>query len=367
MNVAFGGTLHQHVHELPGMLDHRKHPVPDIDGQYAPSHTAALTDGGFLHRLVGRKTIEVNSLHSQGCRPARPPARGGGASAGWSHRGDERQGVCVVRTRDTVASRMECPRGSGLARNLLGVPGRRAASMHSGVPARWNGTGPQRLTQERTAQWRGTMDDRVSAVRVMNFIERWCTEHSITEVEALMPDMSGIARGKIMPVAAVLPNPRCEPPRSAGAADRHRGLPRRLERGRSVGSRHGAARRRIHHPARAVGGGTHGTGHPDCFHTNGSAVTTTPRHVLRRVLELYRERGWRPVVAPELEFYLVKCNADADYPLEPPAGRSGQVERGRQSYPTSCRSASRSRCGRCAAPRPSSKLSGNVSRGPGTR
>ena len=66
MNVAFGGTLHQHVHELPGMLDHRKHPVADIDGQYAPSHTAALTDGGFLHRLLGRKTFEVNSLHSQG-------------------------------------------------------------------------------------------------------------------------------------------------------------------------------------------------------------------------------------------------------------------------------------------------------------
>ena len=61
-------------------------------------------------------------------------------------------------------------------------------------------------------------------------------------------------------------------------------------------------------------------------------MAATPRHVLRRVLDLYRERGWRPVVAPELEFYLVKRNTDADYPLEPPAGRSGQVERGRQSY-----------------------------------
>lgn len=66
MNVAFGGTLHQHVHELPGMLDHRKHPVPDVDGQYALSHTVTLTAGGFLHRLVGQETIEVNSLHSQG-------------------------------------------------------------------------------------------------------------------------------------------------------------------------------------------------------------------------------------------------------------------------------------------------------------
>ena len=66
VNVAFGGTLHQHVHELPGMLDHRKHQVPDIDGQYAPSHTVTLTAGGMLHRLLQRQAFEVNSLHSQG-------------------------------------------------------------------------------------------------------------------------------------------------------------------------------------------------------------------------------------------------------------------------------------------------------------
>ena len=66
VNVAFGGALHQHVHELPEMLDHRRHPVPDIDGQYAPSHTVTLTAGGFLHRLAGQESIEVNSLHSQG-------------------------------------------------------------------------------------------------------------------------------------------------------------------------------------------------------------------------------------------------------------------------------------------------------------
>ena len=66
VNVAFGGTLHQHVHELSGMLDHRKHPVPDIDGQYAPAHMVTLGVGGRLHRLLGRQSLEVNSLHSQG-------------------------------------------------------------------------------------------------------------------------------------------------------------------------------------------------------------------------------------------------------------------------------------------------------------
>jgi glutamine synthetase len=54
--------------------------------------------------------------------------------------------------------------------------------------------------------------------------------------------------------------------------------------------------------------------------------------VLRRVIELFEHRGWKPVVAPEVEFYLVKPNADPDYPLEPPTGRSGRPESGRQSY-----------------------------------
>jgi glutamine synthetase len=57
-----------------------------------------------------------------------------------------------------------------------------------------------------------------------------------------------------------------------------------------------------------------------------------PRHVLRHVLELYAQRGWEPVIAPELEFYLIEPNIDADYPLKPPIGRSGRAEPGRQSY-----------------------------------
>jgi len=54
--------------------------------------------------------------------------------------------------------------------------------------------------------------------------------------------------------------------------------------------------------------------------------------VLRRVRELYRKKGWQPVVAPEIEFYLVEPNTDPDYPLKPPVGRSGRPEIGRQGY-----------------------------------
>src|SRR5260370_21362007 len=39
-----------------------------------------------------------------------------------------------------------------------------------------------------------------------------------------------------------------------------------------------------------------------------------------------------PIVAPELEFFLVQVNTDPDLPLLPPVGRSGRTETGRQSY-----------------------------------
>ncbi len=42
--------------------------------------------------------------------------------------------------------------------------------------------------------------------------------------------------------------------------------------------------------------------------------------------------GWKPVVAPEIEFYLVAKNDDPDYPLKPPQGRSGRAIQGGQGY-----------------------------------
>lgn len=70
----------------------------------------------------------------------------------------------------------------------------------------------------------------------------------------------------------------------------------------------------------------------DCFYADGSPVGMAPRYVLRRVMALYEAQGLRAVVAPELEFYLVRPNTDSDYPLEPPIGRSGRAEHGRQSF-----------------------------------
>jgi len=72
MNVAFGGTLHPEIRELPGRINHRMprldtgevHPDPQV--VFGERHDVHLTPGGTFARLMGRDTIRVNSLHGQG-------------------------------------------------------------------------------------------------------------------------------------------------------------------------------------------------------------------------------------------------------------------------------------------------------------
>jgi putative glutamine amidotransferase len=66
LNVAFGGSLHQAVHELPGFRNHKEDSTQPLDVQYAPSHEVRFTSGGFLERITGRHGAVVNSVHSQG-------------------------------------------------------------------------------------------------------------------------------------------------------------------------------------------------------------------------------------------------------------------------------------------------------------
>ena len=127
----------------------------------------------------------------------------------------------------------------------------------------------------------------------MSRIERWCQEHAITEVEALMPDMAGVARGKIMPVAAycrtlglnlpealVLQTVTGDFPEDWSAVDpSDRDMVLRADE-RTI--------RLVPWAAEPTAQVIH-----DCHHADGAPVTTTPRYVLRRVLERYRERGWR--------------------------------------------------------------------------
>ncbi|MEQ8393790.1 glutamine synthetase family protein [Thalassobaculum sp.] len=165
-------------------------------------------------------------------------------------------------------------------------------------------------------------------------LEAWIQERRITEVECMVSDVSGIPRGKILPARKFLKaigeqglripesvfgltvtgdyieeydlNPRASDVYLRPAPETIRMVPWYKEPTAQVIC--------------------------DAYYFDGSPVDVSPRHVLRRVLDLYAERGWKPTVAPELEFFLVKVNADPDYPLEPPVGRSGRPETARQAY-----------------------------------
>ncbi|SHI78091.1 L-glutamine synthetase [Shimia gijangensis] len=70
----------------------------------------------------------------------------------------------------------------------------------------------------------------------------------------------------------------------------------------------------------------------DAYDIDGNAIEYSPRNVLKRVVELYRKKGWKAVVAPEMEFYLVARNIDPAKPIEPMMGRSGRPAAARQAY-----------------------------------
>jgi putative glutamine amidotransferase len=72
INVALGGSLHQAVHGVAGLRDHRENSNASLDEQYAPAHPVAIAAGGMLAKIlegcagVQTGSLQVNSLHGQG-------------------------------------------------------------------------------------------------------------------------------------------------------------------------------------------------------------------------------------------------------------------------------------------------------------
>ncbi len=156
--------------------------------------------------------------------------------------------------------------------------------------------------------------------------------NNIHEVECVISDMTGIARGKILPRDLFLNAGEMRLPKSVLLNTVNGEQP---DNDPYVGPTDPdmicvpdpATLRIVPWAAEAVALVIH-----DCQNFDGSAVELSPRAVLRHVLTLFSERGWKPVVAPEMEFYLVARNSNPHEPLQPPLGRSGKSESGRQSY-----------------------------------
>ena len=163
-------------------------------------------------------------------------------------------------------------------------------------------------------------------------IQQFFKEHGISEVEAVVPDMAGIARGKVMPALKFAEDEGMRMPESIFLQTVTGEYP---DDDRAISpSEIDIVLRADPKTLRVVPWAAEPTAQVihDSFYGDGRPVTMAPRYVLRHILDLYAQQGWRPIVAPELEFFLVEPNIDADYPLKPPVGRSGRAEVGRQSY-----------------------------------
>jgi glutamine synthetase len=168
----------------------------------------------------------------------------------------------------------------------------------------------------------------------MDKLEEFIREHEITEVECLVPDMSGIARGKIIPAEKLL------------RILRERGMPipesifiQTVTGDYPDGELISPSMGDVYmvpdnNTVRLVPWYQEPTAQIICdaYYADDTPVSFSSRYLLQKILAEYEKRGWKPVVAPELEFYLVSVNTDPDIPLNPPVGRSGRKESGRQAY-----------------------------------
>ena len=163
----------------------------------------------------------------------------------------------------------------------------------------------------------------------------WLKERKITEVECLISDLTGIARGKISPTNKFLDEKGMRLPESVLLQtvtgdyvedDIYYELLDEADIDMFCRPDENAVFLvpwAIEPTAMVI---------HDTFDKQGNPIELSPRNVLKKILKLYADKGWKPIVAPEMEFYLTKRNSDPDFPLVAPMGRSGRPEVGRQSF-----------------------------------
>ena len=159
--------------------------------------------------------------------------------------------------------------------------------------------------------------------------QSWLKEREIDDVEVFVPDMAGSARGKVLPADKLGKGPMKIPEAIFG----------QTISGDYTANKHNVEDRDMNLvPDPSTLRPVPWTADPaasifvDCYHNDGTPVQASPRGVLRSVLAKYEARGWIPVVAPEVEFYLLNPHSDPNEEAEAPEGRLGWTEGARQPY-----------------------------------
>ncbi len=162
----------------------------------------------------------------------------------------------------------------------------------------------------------------------------WLEWRGIEDIECITPDQAGVARGKMMPTSKFTSNTSLALPSAVFMMTISGGYP---EDGNGFAYPEDDGDLKLVpdlSTLSAVPWEEDPTAQVICdlVHQDGRSVEFTPRNLLKRVVAAYEAKGLKPVVAPEIEFYLVRKNPDPDYPLTPPVGRSGRPIGGGAGY-----------------------------------
>ncbi|MEO9340062.1 glutamine synthetase family protein [Mesorhizobium sp. SB112] len=165
-------------------------------------------------------------------------------------------------------------------------------------------------------------------------VSAWLEWRGIEDIECITPDQAGVARGKMMPSKKFTSNTSLALPSAVFMTTITGGYP---EDGNGFAYPEDDGDLKLVpdlSTLSVVPWESDATAQVICdlVHQDGRSVEFTPRNVLKRVVAAYDKLGLRPVVAPEIEFYLVRKNPDPDYPLTPPVGRSGRPIGGGAGY-----------------------------------
>ncbi|WP_339673451.1 glutamine synthetase family protein [Dasania marina] len=157
-------------------------------------------------------------------------------------------------------------------------------------------------------------------------VAEWLKKHSIEEVECIIPNMVGNAIGKFISPEVFLQN-NSRMPESLLAmtvtgeyADTHFDYMDAKDIDLFVLADNSTLRL-VPWAKKPTAQVVH-----DCVNKEGIPHPISSRTVLKKVLKLYADEGWTPVVAPEMEFYITEQNLDPKQVLQPPVGRSGRRE-----------------------------------------
>ncbi len=170
---------------------------------------------------------------------------------------------------------------------------------------------------------------------IMKNIQKWLEKNKVKQVQCLVSDHTGVARGKVLPVGKFINEKGCRLGETIllqsivggyATADVLWSLsdPRDVD---MILKPDSSACYLLPWEDKPTAMIIH-----DCYTPEDKPVAFSPRNLLKKVIKLYSDQGWKAVVAPEMELYLAKTCIDANQTLEVPEGKSGRTEAGRQSF-----------------------------------